>query len=84
MRSKEGVKMPYEKPKCDCGTFLEFYVEEVSGIVTNVNKNGKRSKRPKIIGFLDVNNEILRCPKCLVDWDYKTDSKGRIVKQERV
>jgi uncharacterized Zn ribbon protein len=74
--------MPYEKPKCNyCGEELVLKEDFAFVLETKVNKNGMRSKRAKRSADLSYSgNEQLHCQKCCIEWEFKEDEKGRIIK----
>jgi len=80
--SEGGIIMTYEKPKCnECGRELVLYEQFAFELETKINKNGIRSKRTQSsIPLSHSGIEWLRCTECCLQWEFKEDEKGRIIK----
>lgn len=77
--------MAYQKPICDCGTYLHLWEESVCQLQTRITKNGKPSKK-KIIILQDADTfkrSIGVCPACKKEYWLDKDNKGRLIKGEK-
>ena len=73
----------YQKPKCDCGCFLNARRSEYWKVTRNITKNGEVSDRTVKINtiFDDADYEIqLVCGKCGNIYECEYDSKDRIIR----
>jgi 5-methylcytosine-specific restriction endonuclease McrA len=77
--------MPYQVPKCDCGS--ELHYEKDMGItdVYQINKNGKKSKRRlRAVRNAEFIRDRLQCAICNNSYhiDGSIDDNFRIIRGE--
>lgn len=77
----------YQKPKCNCGTYLHARRSEYWSVTRAIQKNGEISQKTIKIstGLDDSDYEIkLICPKCGNTYKCEYDEKDRIIKGELI
>ena len=75
--------MKYFKPRCDCGSCLSHWQEEMHTVLTPITKTGILSKKNKIISLENGAWERLICKDCREEYSYSLDDKGRIVRGDK-
>lgn len=73
--------MKYQKPLCDCGVELRTWKQEAITIQHIITKSGRLVKKEITIRYSEpLNWQRLTCPKCFQEYEWKEDSKGRVVR----
>ncbi|MNZ96470.1 hypothetical protein D3C78_1156630 [compost metagenome] len=76
------IKLAYEKPKCDCGDDLIYWVQEAVTVTRNITKAGKIGKHENVerVGEGSGNLSRLSCPSCGKEYEWDFDEKDRVVR----
>lgn len=80
----ETHKVKYTVPKCDkCNGELICYDEQIIEKQRKINKDGKLSKRFRLVDSCVSGASGIVCSECLELFDFGLDEKGRVVDVEQ-
>ena len=76
--------MKYKKPRCDCGTILHSWSNEIWTVERYITKEGDLGNMDKRKCILDEQGyEIyLLCPKCGNEYESDYDNENRLIRGE--